>query len=136
MIDLEMFEKSTPTPDLTPMIDMIFLLLIFFMLTSVFQIPGMKTHLPESETALPVEQNEIVLTITADNKIYIEKEQIELKDLEAYLSDQFAQVKENTVVIASDKLVTFERIVSVMDSANKAGAESITFLTEAKSAVQ
>ncbi|HDM37751.1 MAG TPA: biopolymer transporter ExbD, partial [Candidatus Omnitrophica bacterium] len=70
------------TMELTPLIDVVFLLLIFFMLTSSFiSQPGIKINLPKALTGQLLQQDTLVLTITEDNRIYFNNKRILFKEL-------------------------------------------------------
>jgi biopolymer transport protein ExbD len=131
-------------PDLTPMIDMVFLLLIFFLLTSFVMLPSIQVDLPHSETAQVEETSEVSLTIKEDRSILLNGEAIS-KDrlavaLEAIYSDRAAgesmrstgesRTGPKELVIQSDRSVSFGFVVEIMDLSRKAGAERISFLVE------
>ena len=118
-------------PDLTPMIDMVFLLLIFFLLTSYVILPSIQVNLPESETALVNEPADLSLTIKQDRSLYLNDEAISKNRLEKVLRATFSR-SPNGIVIQSDRDVPFGFVVEIMDLTKKAGAESISFLVEAE----
>jgi len=130
MIDFEIFNKKDKSPDLTPMIDMVFLLLIFFLLTSVFRVPAIETELPASSSAASVKPEEFVVSIKDDGGIFFNDKKISKGQLEGILKCSLETSSDKNVSIASDKSVSFENIVSVMDIAKSAGALSVSFLTE------
>jgi len=130
-------------PDLTPMIDMVFLLLIFFLLTSYVILPSIQVNLPESETARVIEHAELSLTIREDRSLYLNDEAISKNRLEEALRAIFSRgpVAERPkgiggrptgIVIQSDRRVPFGFVVQIMDLTKKAGAEQISFLVEAE----
>ena len=125
-------------PDLTPMIDMVFLLLIFFLLTSYVILPSIQVNLPESETALVNEPADLSLTIKQDRSLYLNDEAISKNRLEKVLRATFSRSpngigeRPNGIVIQSDRDVPFGFVVEIMDLTKKAGAESISFLVEAE----
>ena len=116
-------------PDLTPMIDVVFLLLIFFLLTSYVILPSIQVNLPESETALVNEPAELSLTITEDRRLYLNDEAISENRLEEALRAIFSR-NPNGIVIQSDRRVPFGFVVEIMDLTKRAGAENISFLVE------
>ena len=118
-------------PDLTPMIDMVFLLLIFFLLTSYVILPSIQVNLPESETARVIEHAELSLTIREDRSLYLNDEAISKNRLEEALRTIFLRGSKG-IVIQSDRRVPFGFVVEIMDLTKKAGAESISFLVEAE----
>ncbi len=121
-------------PDLTPMIDMVFLLLIFFLLTSYVILPSIQVNLPESETARVIEHAELSLTIREDRSLYLNDEAISKNRLEEALRAIFSRgpvaERPKGIVIQSDRRVPFGFVVQIMDLTKKAGAEQISFLVE------
>jgi biopolymer transport protein ExbD len=116
------------------MIDMVFLLLIFFLLTSYVILPSIQVNLPEAQTARIRETPDLSLTIREDGSLYLNEESISKQRLEQVLREAFAQssgeARRAGVVIQSDRGVSFGFVVEIMDLAKKAGAEDISFLVE------
>jgi len=133
MIDFDIFHKKNSSPDMTPMIDMVFLLLIFFLLTSVFSIPAVKTELPQSSTAQQVKQDELTIAVKSDGSVYLNDYPVDDVHLRMMLGRKLASADEKIVNVSADKSVDFGRIVKVMDIARESGAESVAFLTDAQS---
>lgn len=132
MINLSMFARKSRSADMTPMIDMVFLLLIFFLLTSVFAVPSINSDLPSSSTEQKTDKLERVVTLKADGRVLIGKSEIPMSGLEAGLKNMITESGDKVITLAADKEVNFESIVAVMDSALKAGAVSVEFLTESR----
>ena len=110
-----------------PMIDMVFLLLIFFALTSTFEIQRvMEMNLPESTTGdrLQMEHTQI-LHIKNDNQLLLDNRPVGLHDLTSALSDVVRQNNSVTLVIKGDAQVPHGRVVEVMDIANVSGVKKI-----------
>lgn len=133
MIDFDIFHKKNSSPDMTPMIDMVFLLLIFFLLTSVFSIPAVKTELPQSSTAQQVKQDELTIAVKSDGSVYLNDYPVDDVHLRMMLGRKLASADEKIVNVSADKSVDFGRIVKVMDIARESGAESVAFLTDTQS---
>ncbi len=114
--------KVTTEFSLASMTDLIFLLLIFFLLTSNFVTPsGMPVNLPKS-SASAVEKMNISVTITADLKYYINNTQTTLESLEAQLKQEMG-ANNNLVVLNVDETVPVKYFVKVAAIANKLGAK-------------
>ncbi|MBE0477941.1 biopolymer transporter ExbD [Candidatus Aerophobetes bacterium] len=117
--------------NLTPLIDVVFLLLIFFMVSTTFAAIryGIKVELPK--TTIPQERVEenIVISVTKDNHIYVGKTWIrDEKNLISILTKEVRE-KGGLVVINADKEVKHGRVVEVMDLAKRAGAVHLGILT-------
>ena len=118
--------------DLTPMIDVVFLLLIFFLITSIFAKPSLPLNLPEAETASLAEEPELSVAIKADGSLLLNGSPLALAELYPELRQRYAGSTRKEISLVSDKGVPFGRVVEVMDQAKKAGAENISVVAEQK----
>ena len=118
--------------DLTPMIDVVFLLLIFFLITSIFAKPSIPLNLPEAETARPAEEPEVSVALRVDGTLLLNGTPLTLAELYPALLAQYANGKRRDISLLSDKGVPFGRVVEVMDQAKMAGAENISVVAEKK----
>jgi biopolymer transport protein ExbD len=135
MIEFRDFNESLTRgggPDLTPLIDMVFLLLIFFLLTSFLTRPSLPVSLPEAETAVLSETPEIMITIKNDGIVLLNGKEMGDDRLLRSLKRSVNSGQSNEVVILSDKEVAFGRVVEIMDISKKSGAANISFLVERK----
>lgn len=115
---------------LTSLIDVILLLLIFFMLTSNFvKDYGINLDLPESETGVSNETNNLKIVVTENSEIFIDEKNVELSDISEYLSQ--ASTKKN-VFLQADKKVTHGLVVKIMDAVKNTGCEKLTIATTQK----
>ena len=119
-------------PDLTPMIDMVFLLLVFFLLTSYVVLPSIKVSLPDSETAQVEETSDVSLTIREDRSLFLNGQAVSRERLGEALEAVYSERQTAELVIESDRRVSFGFVVEIMDVSRKAGAGTISFLVEAK----
>jgi biopolymer transport protein ExbD len=131
------FSSRQPEPaqmQLAPMIDIVFLLLIFFIVT--WQFTKSETELSVSvptaqEGADPERQRgEIVINILADGSIKIEGGTVDLAQLLEKLASISAQFKDQPVRIRGDGGVSYQRVVEVIDTCTKAGIWNISFATQ------
>jgi len=137
VIEFEEFNEKTPDaqgPDLTPLIDMVFLLLIFFLLTSFFIRPTVPVDLPQASEARYEEQQDVTITIEKEGRILLNGSLISEKRLADTLQWIFASTDATRAVIQSDRAVPFGRVVETMDIAKQAGAGGISFLVEQRGA--
>jgi len=116
--------------NLTPLIDVVFLLLIFFMVTTTFATIryGMRVDLPTTTTPQEKIKQNIVVSINKDGKIYLGKKWVSEKQLVSLLSQEIKK-KGTLVIVNADRDVTHGKVVRVMDLAKKAGAEKLGILT-------
>jgi biopolymer transport protein ExbD len=110
------------------------LLLIFFLLTSQFVIyTGVKVKLPgakNNEQSIP---SKLIVTITANDKVYVGNEEVSLDALAGKLSTANLEVLEKNLIIRSDKNVKIERVINVIDAAKGIGINKFTIETEKES---
>ena len=117
------------TIDIAPLIDVVFLLLIFFMLTSTFiSQPGIEVSLPKAVTSEVLDKKNLVITITSENVIYLDKEVVTLKELEARLSKAYTEGK--SLLIKADRRASVGRVVEVWDLSRSLGIPKINIATE------
>ena len=117
--------------DIAPLVDVIFLLLIFFMLTSsfVFQ-PGIKVELPRAVTSDVVYEKSVIVYLTGDEEIYYNNRIIDLTELRSRLN--IAAKKGKSLLIKSDQSVPLGKIVSVWDMCREEGVAKINIATNQK----
>lgn len=119
--------------DLTSMMDMTFILLIFLLLiaTPAFQ-HGMAVQLPQSVSAARIEKTDVVVSLSADGEIFVDKASVSLTDLEVKLREMSKHPNFGKLILRADGHVQHEKVVEVMDVINTAGISSITIATRPK----
>ncbi|HMB00998.1 MAG TPA: biopolymer transporter ExbD [Spirochaetota bacterium] len=126
-------DKKRARFDLTPMIDVVFLLLIFFMVSSsLIKTKGMDVNVPSSRTADPEKDASVmVVTITRSGKYYVNNSRrpITLRGLENKIR-QLRAAGYNKVVIRSDAKVGLQQVVDVMDVSRMAKMKKISIATK------
>jgi biopolymer transport protein ExbD len=133
MIEFEQFNETISRdqgPDLTPLIDMVFLLLIFFLLTSFFVRPSIPVELPEAAHTEITEHQDITITIEKDGTILLNGESVSERGFVSAMQRLDSSLDDKQVVIQADKEVPFGRVIRVMDLTKKAGVKNISFLVE------
>ncbi len=119
--------------NLTPLIDIVFLLLVFFMLTAHFvDEQSLAIDLPESEAASSSDAPKELIDIIVDAKgvIHIKEQAMSLAELEIYIRTNLAAKPKTPVRLRGDTNTALQQVVAIMDVARKAGAESLDILTE------
>lgn len=112
--------------NLTPMVDMLFLILLFFLVTSSFiEQPNIKLELPSTKYAATSKIEERTLTISQDGRLFYQNKPVERKDLVMVLKDAFSRQDDKTLVLRADKNVSYGVVVDVMDAAKGAGLRRI-----------
>jgi len=123
--------------DLTPLIDVVLMLVIFFMLTTTFVLsPGVQVDLPQGSSLQQPRESDAIITITKDGAVYFQDAQVSLETLQAVLQRAKSQQPGLRVVIKADTLVQHGRVVEVMDMAKLVGIERLAIATAPKQAAQ
>ena len=119
--------QATPLGvNLTPLIDVVFILLIFFIVTSSFvKEAGIDVNRPSAKTALRKELGNIMIAITKDGNVWIDKRQVDLRSVRANVERLHAENPEGTVVIVADTDSRMGLMVEVMDQVRLAGVTNI-----------
>ena len=117
--------------DITPIVDTVFNLLIFFALSLNFIItPGIKVNLPESITEEIIrERDELIIVMNKDDTVYIDGNGITPDQLTLLLSKAAEKSQETLVIIQADQDVAHGSVVSMMDRAKKAGLKRLAIAT-------
>ncbi len=114
--------------DIAPLIDMIFQLLIFFMLTSSFVIqPGIKVNLPKAVTSEIVKYENIEIIVSGENVIYANGKVITMDELRLLLKQ--AAKRKQSILIKSDRRASLGRVVEIWDMARDLGISQINIAT-------
>jgi biopolymer transport protein ExbD len=118
--------------DISPLIDVVFQLLLFFMLTSSFITErGIKLNLPQAATGAPQrEKLSVVLMIDKQKRIYLDRKEVKLKELSQALTTELESRQTKTVVLKADEAVPMGLAVRVMDLARQAKGEDLVVSTK------
>ena len=119
--------------NIAPLVDVVFLLLLFFMLTShLVQEPAIKIKLPESKTAEA--QNEQIKTVlvTKTGEIYFMDKRVDLENLQKAIRESVAEVKKEFIRIKADRESDVGLLVSVIDEVRLSGVTNFSIVTERK----
>ena len=124
--------KKSARFDLTPLIDVVFLLLIFFMLTTTFVNleNRVKVNLPSGDFAAAESSENIIITITENNTIYFNGKLIDPVKLTESVAIKIKDEPEKIVVLEADQNVLHGKVIRVMDLTKKGGAERIAIATQ------
>ncbi len=117
--------------NLTPMLDVVFIMLIFFIVTASFvKEAGIDITRPPAATAERKERGNILVAITENDQIWIDRRQVDPRALRANIERLFAENPQGSVVIQADKDSKNGLLVQVMDAARLAGVSSVSLAAE------
>ena len=120
--------------NVTPLMDIVFIMLIFFIVTSTFvKEPGVDVQRPEAQTAKVRKLASILVAITADNEIWINKVQVELEQVRINVESLKQENPKGTAVVQVDAKADSRYLVEVVDQIRAAGVEDVAVSTEDRS---
>ena len=119
--------------NLTPMLDVVFILLIFFIVTANFiKEPGLDVNRPDAETSIIQENAAILIAIGATNDIWIDGRRVDVRQVKANITKLLADNPQGSVVIQADEKAQADAIIQVMDQSREAGVYAISLASEPK----
>lgn len=120
--------NRAPAINITSLIDVMFLLVIFVLLSAKFEPEGgIAVDLPQGKSREVPQTSTYKLTLTHTDVMYLQKEKVTLTELPEAIKRMRATLKDPTLVVAADKDVPWERIVVVTDIARQAGQAKVNF---------
>jgi biopolymer transport protein ExbD len=120
-------EEEDNEINLTPMLDVVFIMLIFFIVTASFiKEAGIDVNRPDAPTAQAVEDANILIAISSNDEIWIDRRLIDPRAVRANIERLHAENPKGSVVIQADKKSTNEMLVVVMDAARSAGVFNVS----------
>ncbi|NTS78313.1 biopolymer transporter ExbD [Catenovulum sp. SM1970] len=113
--------------DMTPMLDVVFIMLIFFIVTASFvKEAGIDVNRPDAPTAVKKERANILIAINDAGEIWIDKRRIDVRAVQANIERLKAENPQGSVVIQADRKANVETLVKVMDASRAAGAYDVS----------
>ena len=124
-------EEEEAEINITPMLDVVFIMLIFFIVTASFvKESGLEVNRPDAPTAVKKENANILVAIGASNEIWINRRRIDPRAVRANIERMHAENPEGAVIIQADKKAFTETLELVMDSARQAGVFNVSIAAE------
>ena len=118
--------------NVTPLVDVMLVLLVIFMVTAPMMQSGIQVNLPTAETKTNPSSGGLILTVTKDRYIYMQDRNLNLYLLESQLKNYFHNREKKIVFLKADKDVSYGYVISVMDIIKKAGIETVGMIVDKK----
>jgi len=119
--------------DIAPLIDIVFLLLVFFMLTSTFMVPeAIKLELPESSSANVTEVTPITVTLNLTGQLALNGQAIQLDELRTTIEPLIKNNADTAITLKSDAATEVQQLLKVMDEIRAAGGSNVALATTPK----
>ena len=116
--------------DMTPMLDIVFIMLIFFIVTTVFvKEAGVDVNKPNGSLAVMPKNANIFIAVTEDGKVWMDKREIDTDSVRANLDRLMAEQPSDVIIIQADKEAEHGLVVEVMDQIKMAGIDRISIAT-------
>ena len=126
-------ETTAASVNLTPLIDMVFILLIFFLVTASFtKESGIDVDRPTAQTTVRQEQASLIISITREGEIWIDNKQVDIRSIRAHIEQLHAQNPEGTVIIMADKNALTGVTVAVLDQVRLSGVNNVAIAASKK----
>jgi biopolymer transport protein ExbD len=123
-------KRKRPSITITSLIDVVFLLLVFFMVSTTFaEHPGIKLELPTAGSAEPSKLGPLTLTIDSEGRMFLNDERVREDELRDRLKAA-AKKPDATLILRADKAVPYGYVVSAMDISRQSGIRRIISLTD------
>lgn len=119
-------QEEDTSIDLTPMLDVVFIMLIFFIVTSSFiKEAGVEVQRPQAETASPQDKGNILIAVTADGQVWLDKKPVDIRSVRAHVERMRVEQPDGAVVVQADRDARTGLVVQVMDQARLAGVRDV-----------
>ena len=124
-------KKAELNLDMAPLIDVVFLLLIFYMLTSSFvRDEGIQLELPSASTAQAIDQDNFTVSVSGEGDVFVDSDKVTLSELSELVSSRFsAASKDKSVSVRASSKASVESLVGVMDAVRNGGVEAVSIET-------
>lgn len=129
---MKQFFNQTPQEEeseinITPMLDVVFIMLIFFIVTATFiKEAGIEVNRPDAQTAVKQEKANILIAIGPNNDIWIDRRQVDIRSVRPNIERLHAENPQGSVVIQADEESKTDTLIQVMDASRRAGVYNVS----------
>ena len=119
--------------DITPMLDIVFIMLIFFIVTTSFvKESGIEVNSPSAVTSVNQDKASIFIAINENSEVWIDNRQVDITTVRAIIARLHTSNPDGSVVIQADKLVSADQLMTVMDQVRQAGVHNIALAAKSQ----
>ncbi len=123
--------RNTAELNIAPLIDMVFILLIFFLVTTSFvKETGIDISRPTASTAVSNAKATVLIAIDRENRVFLDRREIDVRAVRANMERILAETPEGAVVVVADKASNTGVAITVMDGCRMAGAKSVSLAAQ------
>lgn len=124
-------EEEESEINITPLIDIVFIMLIFFIVTATFvKESGIDVNRPDATTATKQEKANVLIAINARNEIWIDRRRVDIRSVRPNIERLHAENPQGSVVIQADKESKTETLIAVMDASRQAGVYNVAIAAQ------
>ncbi|MBI3089920.1 MAG: biopolymer transporter ExbD [Candidatus Tectomicrobia bacterium] len=123
-------QPTSPSVNVISLIDVVLMLLIFFMLSTTFVAqPGITVNLPKAESQASTGSQDIIVAVTAGGDLYVNEQRVTLETLAEHLRRLLAEKPASVVIVKADETIRHGLVVTIMDVAKQRGAQRLAIAT-------
>ena len=123
-------QTSLAEINITPLVDVVLVLLVIFMLTAPVLQSGIEVAVPKTKTVKEITEQRLVVTINRDSEVFLQDKPINVNDLTTQLANSGKDPAHQTIYVEADEKVPFGAFASVMDAVKQAGITNISIVTQ------
>ncbi len=124
-------QEEEASIDITPMLDVVFIMLIFFIVTATFiKETGIDVNRPQAATAVKKAKANILIAIDANNDIWIDRRQVDIRSVRPNIERLHAENPQGSVIIQADKESKTDTLIQVMDASRQAGVYNVSIAAQ------
>jgi biopolymer transport protein TolR len=116
--------------NITPLVDVVLVLLVIFMLTEPVLQSGIEVNVPKTRTVKAITEQRMVVTIDRDDNIYLNDQPVNIHDLPAKLHEPGVDAAHQSIYLRADERVSFGNFASVMDAVKQSGITNVSIVTQ------
>jgi biopolymer transport protein TolR len=115
--------------NITPLVDVVLVLLVIFMLTAPVLQSGIQVNVPKTKTVREITEQRMVLTIDKDQQVFLNDKMVNLNDLPNILQSQSSDTSKQVIYLRADQGVSFGAFATLMDAVKQAGITNVSIVT-------